>query len=1242
MNQHSLVLQFFRSSVLSLIFCFFVLSFFASFVSFSIAGQLVYSTYLGGGSSDIGKGIAVDGSGNAYITGETWSTDFPTTTGAYDTTYNGDTDVFVSKLNPSGTALVYSTYLGGGSSDIGKGIAVDGSGNAYLTGYTDSSTDFPTTPGAFNTSYNGYQDVFVTKLNASGTALVYSTYLGGSIDDVGYGIALDLAGNAYITGVTYSTDFPTTLGAFDTTKYAPSLGAFVIKLNASGSSLVYSTYLGGGLIEEGNGIAIDSSGNAYITGYTWGEFPTTPGAFDTSFNGGYHDGFVSKLNPSGTGLVYSTYLGGSDWDVGNAIAVDASGNAYITGWTTSSTFPTTPGAFDTSYNGFYDVFVSKLNPSGTALVYSTYLGGGLFEEGNGIATDSSGNAYITGETLYYSDFPTTLGAFDTSFNGGSYDGFISKFSFAPLVGDAVYSDINKNSLVDSGDSLTVQFDKRVRVNSSSPASFYLPVTGNTLGTGATVSINTANDTQVVVNLGTSPNLKISGLFSMSQTTAGSASGIDISATMAPNAIEGLDGFDAQDGGVPKVNDSGMDILYNAITVSTAVPAFSAATVQVSTDTINAYYTQHKLVIPTNSLLTGATITAGPPGNNRSQLSAVSFSPSNVTFSTQTLSTLVIEYKDADTKREAGYLEHSMRIHQWKDTTTGWVVVPETYGKQSVDLVNKTVSIKINKFDMLGSKTTVVYANIALPSVGATTTTVAPAPSGFSFQDCDGALYPERSRRALRNINQQFASGAELPQNRLLFSPTTSVTLSVTTAGIYTKHKLTLTDYTTAYSGITVILTQATLAEMQGWQNYAVIKIITLGAITTRAMLTMEYKDHDDTTYNQIKNDVLGGTEYQMRIYRWRDDLVRWEKLPEPQTIDTTENKVTGEINNLSLSQIYAVEVDASEPPMLCFNSNGSFADSSDLTHWYWEKYGDGTTAGTLSWANSYGSQSGLTKVTQKPGEKGKLTQVFSVSSAGWYTAVAKVATDIVNTTKQQKVYLYLQELDSATTIIATGNQVIQPGAGGFSSASVWRELKISFYAQKTMLGVQVVGINPTNSSVTGSLYIDDIWVYTSAPQTTTPIILNNSSFSAGTVGWMYQIYGNATGAGTWSGLSSWSSHTAVLKGTQAGGEKGKASQLYSASTSNTLGSVWVYSGATSINNTQKVYLYLYSYNSSYTTIIESGNAILQPGKWTPGQWRQLQFGYTPFTQYNAVQLVGINPTGNPNQAIYFDAVEVKQ
>jgi hypothetical protein len=385
---------------------------------------LVYSTYLGGGDIDGGYGIAIDSSGNAYITGNTYSADFPTTAGAFDTIYNGNSDVFISKLNPNGTGLVYSTYLGGGGSDYDFGITIDGSGNAYLTGYT-FSFNFPTTPSAYDTSYNNGYDVFVSKLNPSGTALVYSTYLGGGSGDYGMDIAIDDLENAYITGQTLSADFPTTPGAFDTLLNG-SGDSFISKINASGTGLVYSTYLGGGNTDVGENIVIDSSGNAYLTGYTWStDFPTTSEAFDTLSNGSF-DVYATKLNATGTVLIYSTYLGGGSDDVGHAIAVDGSGSVYLTGYTQSTDFPTTPGALDTLSSGSSDVYVAKLNATGTVLVYSTYWGGRSDDYGLDITLDNSGNAYITGDT-WSNNFPTTPSAIDISLNGFR-DAFVTKIS----------------------------------------------------------------------------------------------------------------------------------------------------------------------------------------------------------------------------------------------------------------------------------------------------------------------------------------------------------------------------------------------------------------------------------------------------------------------------------------------------------------------------------------------------------------------------------------------------------------------------------------------------------------------------------------------------------------------------------------------------------------------------------------------------------------------------------------------
>ena len=361
---------------------------------------LSYSTYLGGIE---GYGIAVDSAGNAYITGIAGPNFLFPTPGAFQTVSDGTNDAFITKLNASGSAQVFSTYLSGSANVGGKaqglGIAVDSAGNAYVTGWT-TATDFPTTPGAFQRAIGdptGYS-AFVTKLNAAGSALVYSTYLGGNRVDMGYAIALDSAGNAYVTGQTDSTNFPTA-GPFQAAFGGGGTNAFVTKLNTVGSALVYSTYLGGNASDTGYGIAVDSSNNAYVTGFTTSpNFPTV-NPFQSTLKSSIGNAFVTKLNAAGNALVYSTYLGGNgSGDYGKGIAVDSAGNAYVTGFTTSTNYPTA-NPFQAACSGTIPgcVIVTKLNATGSALVYSTYLGG-TSDQGNGIAVDSAGNAYVTGVT----------------------------------------------------------------------------------------------------------------------------------------------------------------------------------------------------------------------------------------------------------------------------------------------------------------------------------------------------------------------------------------------------------------------------------------------------------------------------------------------------------------------------------------------------------------------------------------------------------------------------------------------------------------------------------------------------------------------------------------------------------------------------------------------------------------------------------------------------------------------------
>ncbi len=372
---------------------------------------LVYSTYLGGTGQDSGNGIAVDAAGSAYVVGDAGAASFPTV--GSNQAFNNSADIFISKFNPAGSALIYSTLLGGNTGlEHGWDIAVDGSGNAYVTGVTIAA-DFPTTANALQpTKLTGSsQDTaFVTKLGPTG-ALAYSTYLSGTQSTRGFGIATDGVGNAYVTGQA-GTGFPLTPSAFSSTS---SGAGFLTKLDTSDSgsaSLAYSTYLGPTGFAEGRAIALDAEWNVYITGYTNATSLnfTSPGAFQTTIGAGSH-AFVAKFNTFLSGAasrVYSTYLGGNGQDFGGsslargskAIAVDASGHAYVTGQTSSTNFPVV-NAFQPSNAGYVDGFLTKVDPTGTSLVYSTYLGGNssnVADESPAVAVNAAGNAYVTGHT----------------------------------------------------------------------------------------------------------------------------------------------------------------------------------------------------------------------------------------------------------------------------------------------------------------------------------------------------------------------------------------------------------------------------------------------------------------------------------------------------------------------------------------------------------------------------------------------------------------------------------------------------------------------------------------------------------------------------------------------------------------------------------------------------------------------------------------------------------------------------
>ncbi len=386
---------------------------------------LVYAGYIGGSGGEIGLDVAVDAFGAAYVTGIVSSPGFPATAGL-DSTHNGLNDAFVAKVSSDGTGLVYAGYIGGTQGDEGWGIEVDASGNAYVVGNT-RSTDFPLLTGP-DTGFNGTGDAFVTKINAAGTGLVYSGYIGSDGADAAWDVAVDSTGHAYVVGDAApfnAATFPAAVGPDTTINGARD--AFVAKVKNDGTGLDYAGFIGGSGEDNANGVAVDSAGAAYVTGRTAGM--TVSVFWTVACGGGGYDAFVTKVKADGTGFDYIGCVGGSNIDEGRAMAVDAVGNAYIAGFTNSTTFPGTTVGPDSTYNGgFNDAFVAKINFSGIGLDYAGYIGGSLQDWGFGIAVDASGNAYVVGNTDS-TDFPAPDGAFS-----GGRDAFITKITAVGGIG----------------------------------------------------------------------------------------------------------------------------------------------------------------------------------------------------------------------------------------------------------------------------------------------------------------------------------------------------------------------------------------------------------------------------------------------------------------------------------------------------------------------------------------------------------------------------------------------------------------------------------------------------------------------------------------------------------------------------------------------------------------------------------------------------------------------------------------
>jgi uncharacterized protein (TIGR03437 family) len=439
-------------------------------VKLNPAGQIVYATYLGGAGADAGLGIAVDSAGSAYVVGSTNSQNFPVTAGAVQTHLAGNTDVFVAKLSPDGSTLVYATYLGGTGSDTAAAVAVDSANSVYLGGTT--AGNFPTTPGAYRTAGAG---AFVAKLNPTGTALVYSTFLGDTGSGITSGVALDSAGNAYAAGTTYSTAFPSTAGAIRSAIGNGNSAAFLVKLNPTGAAAVYASILGGRGDSSGAGVAVDAQGNAYLAGSTEAaDFPVASGA-------GSADAFVVKLNPAGSALVYGTLLGGSGADRAYGLAIDSTGGALVSGSTASTDFPVTADALPKRFAGSPclltagtpfgypplvtlcgDAFAAKLDATGS-VAYSTYLSGSDAETAAAVALGAGGSMWVAGWTrssnfptagtpIADARFPATCTDSNSPSSSQSFpceDGFLARIDFTGAVAPPSLQVVNFGSVLDT-------------------------------------------------------------------------------------------------------------------------------------------------------------------------------------------------------------------------------------------------------------------------------------------------------------------------------------------------------------------------------------------------------------------------------------------------------------------------------------------------------------------------------------------------------------------------------------------------------------------------------------------------------------------------------------------------------------------------------------------------------------------------------------------------------------------------
>lgn len=429
-----------------------------------IIDPILYSSFLPSWGAEVITAVSKTTSNNLICAGHTNSSGFPTTVGAYSGTYVGNLDLFVTQFKNDNSTLKFSTFIGATGDELCYDMHVDKNNFIYITGYF-TSFDFPTTAGAYDQSVNGEYDAFITKLDSNGSSLIYSTMIGSDLHDVGHDIDVDTSGNAYLAGLTYSAAFPLTVGSFDHTFAAPS-EAFVLKLNSTGSSLIYSTFLGGNELDKAAAIEVDPTGAVYVAGTTnSSNFPTTPGAFDVS-DDLYRDVFVSKLNSTGSALIFSTYLGGDSDDEATSIQLDGNNRLYITGTTSSTDFPTTGGVYDITYNGWDDVFVTRLNNTGSSLTYSTYFGGTGHDRAEALTVSDNNQVFVTGYTLS-TNFPLSTIPDDNSLSG-TQDAFLFQLNAAGT--SLVYSTYLGGAGAETGYGIDYDYEGNVWVAGSTNSS----------------------------------------------------------------------------------------------------------------------------------------------------------------------------------------------------------------------------------------------------------------------------------------------------------------------------------------------------------------------------------------------------------------------------------------------------------------------------------------------------------------------------------------------------------------------------------------------------------------------------------------------------------------------------------------------------------------------------------------------------------------------------------------------------